>query len=46
MTLLPVHELHDLPAALVLYRVIFQLIPLILAVIAMGGRQIMKLVHR
>ena len=37
---------HQAAAALVLYRVIFQLIPLILAVIAMGGRQIMKLVHR
>ncbi len=36
---------HQAAAALVLYRVIFQLIPLILAVIAMGGRQIAKLVR-
>ena len=35
---------HQAAAALVLFRVIFQLIPLILAVIAMGGRQIARLV--
>ena len=37
---------HHAAAALVLFRVIFQLIPLILAITAMSGRQIAKLAHR
>ncbi len=37
---------HQAAAALVLYRLIFQVIPMILALLVMGGRQLGKLVRR